>query len=219
MKIITITDIHGHETFIESVFNMEPSADLVLISGDITQFGGENDARRIVENIRKYTSKILAVSGNCDYPATDSYLDREGIGLHGQVRHMNGIQFAGLSGSLPCPGQTPNEFTESLYARLLEQIASQISTELPLILVTHHPPYNTLNDRVLDGRHVGCRSIRKFIDKYKPQVCVTGHIHEGCGIDTAGPTSIINSGPLFEGKYGLIRIERNIESIEIKTFG
>jgi Icc-related predicted phosphoesterase len=64
------------------------------------------------------------------------------------------------------------------------------------ILVTHAPPHKTKLDEMREGYHVGNKSIREFIEKAKPSVAVSGHIHETFEkVDKIGETVIVNPGP------------------------
>ena len=45
MKIIALTDIHGHLGYLPQIAPQLAGADLVLIAGDLTTFGGEPSKR------------------------------------------------------------------------------------------------------------------------------------------------------------------------------
>jgi Icc-related predicted phosphoesterase len=216
MLLIGLTDIHGKPGNIDKLGNQLKEADVVLISGDITHFGGEKDTIRIIENVKKYNSDIFAVSGNCDYPEVESYLTRAGYGINGTSISFKGILITGLGGSLPCPGRTPNEYPDSELKQLLAESVSDRPENSDLILVSHQPPVNTLNDEVSKGIHVGSNAVRSFIEEYQPLICFTGHIHEGVGIDVIGKTKIINPGPLWHGKFAYARIsDSNVTKLDI----
>jgi Icc-related predicted phosphoesterase len=201
MLLIGLTDIHGKADNIDKISNILAKADAIIISGDITHFGRENEAIKVLENVKKYNSNIFAVSGNCDYPGVEKYLTESGYNLNGTSKSFDGLTLIGLGGSLPCPGRTPNEFTEDELEAVLSSSVSDIPVKTNLILVSHQPPVDTLNDEVSDGIHVGSKAVRSFIEKYQPLVCFTGHIHEGVGIDKIGKTRLANPGPLWYGKY------------------
>lgn len=216
MQIIHLTDIHGAGYLIEEIANTLSNADLVVLSGDITHFGKEKEVKSIIKKIREYNQNILAVAGNCDYPEVQNYLKSEGISIHLEVRSFDTMTFAGISRSLPCPGKTPYEYDESEFGKHLNVLESdhQLSN---YILVCHQPPIHTLNDMVEADCHVGSTEIRKFIEKTNPILCLTGHIHEGIGIDTIGKTKILNPGPFRTGKYAIVSISKNFSvDIELK---
>ena len=216
MQLIGLTDIHGRPGNIDKIKSKLAEADAVIISGDITHFGREKDTISIIENIKNYNSAIFAVSGNCDYPEVESYLARSGYGINGTSVYFKGLTLIGLGGSLPCPGKTPNELNDSELNQLLAKSVSGVTEQSNLILVSHQPPVNTLNDEVSKGIHVGSKSVRSFIEEYQPLICFTGHIHEGVGIDTIGSTKIVNPGPLWNGRFAYARISgNNIAELEI----
>ena len=216
MKILSLSDIHGNLEMIGSVCSRIQEADLVLLTGDLTHFGGRMEAARIVDEVRRYNSNILAVSGNCDLPEVEQYLRMEKLSLHGLGLVKEGISFVGLGGSLPAPGRTPNELGEKQIAQLLEQAMNRLKAansesdaSAPLILVSHQPPINTVADRLLTGHHVGSTEVRLFIERWAPLVCFTGHIHEGRGTDTIGVTVVVNPGPARHNCFATVDTSSN----------
>jgi Icc-related predicted phosphoesterase len=205
-NILHLTDIHGAENSITEIGNEIQNADIVILSGDITHFGNSRDVASIIETISSFNKKIFAVSGNCDYKEVDNYLTEYGINLHRRVIETDRYTFCGLGGSLPCPGYTPFEYTDSEANSWLSEMKDKIKSKKPMIFVSHQPPSNTKNDRLTNGKHVGSISIRNFIQTTCPLLCLTGHIHEGTGIDAIENCQIINPGPFRTGKYASIKI-------------
>lgn len=215
MNIIALTDLHGHTGFIKDLAPQLRLANLVILCGDITHFGRRNEIASIIHVLRNINMNILAVAGNCDYPETEQYLVAEGISLSGVIKNHQGISFLGLGGSLPCPGRTPSEYTEEGYEAILTGIT--FPSENPWIMVSHQPPYDTINDSVSRGVHVGSKTIHRFIETRCPLICFTGHIHEGTGIDHIGKTVIVNPGPAFKGRYAQAEIEGGtVKSLSVK---
>ncbi len=66
---------------------------------------------------------------------------------------------------------------------------------------------------------MGSTKVREFIEKYQPQVCATGHIHEARGMDLMGSTIIINPGILMNGGYIEIIKEGKTLKAQLKTVG
>lgn len=216
MIVINIADIHGNAEPIPEIGEILSSADLILLSGDITHFGGEKEASQIIDLIRTYNSNILAVTGNCDTKEVDSYLERENIQIHGRHFEIDGISVFGAGGSLPCPSPTPNIYTENEYVEIFDSSTQNLDNSRPKIMVSHQPPINTLNDTISTGAHVGSVTVREFIEKVEPLVCFTGHIHEAPGIDEIGITKIVNPGPLGTRTYAYMEITDQIDTIEIR---
>jgi len=217
MKLIAITDIHGSIASVNALGPVLTQADLVLMAGDFTTFGSLADARAVLDALRAYNQNLLAVHGNCDPPGvagTDVLGDHS---LHGRGCERGGIAFIGQGGSLPCPGRTPNEFSEMELADLLALGYRQVDADLPLVVVAHQPPKDSVGDRIANGMHVGSRAVRDFIERHRPLLCVTGHIHESAGTGQIGDTVVMNPGPLSAGNYAVAEIRNGtLHSTEIR---
>ncbi len=217
MILIGITDIHGDAPAMETISGVLAEADAVLVAGDVTQFGDGKDAARIVDPLRKRASRVLAVPGNCDRPAVGAWLADQGLSLDARVVTEGDVCFAGVGGSLPCPVRTPNEIEEEDFTRALEEAATARPPGLPLVLVSHQPPFGVKNDLAGGSRHVGSRALRSFIERHEPLVCLTGHIHEAVGIDRIGKTVVVNPGPLRGGGFARIEIREDAAEVEIRN--
>jgi Icc-related predicted phosphoesterase len=216
MIIAALTDIHGDANCIDRLAAPLAEADLVLLTGDLTHFGGASDAEAVVNAARKHNGSVRAVSGNCDRPDVEDWLLAEGIGLHAHHEIIDGIAFAGLGGSLPCPGHTPNEHSEGDLKRRLAEAVEGLDEGLPLVLVSHQPPFGTKVDVARRGGHVGSRSAREFIEDRRPLICFSGHIHEASGTDVLGETRLINPGPARGGRYAWAEVTDTVEVLEIR---
>lgn len=218
MKIIAIPDLHGSTKGIENIAGELSNADVVLLAGDLTNFGNEMEAARIVEEVRQHADIIYAVPGNCDYAGVNKYLIGQEIGLHGKGVVIDGVGLIGVGGSLPAPGGTPTEYSESELQQFMERAIEDVPGEVPLILMAHQPPLNTKTDKLPNGTHVGSKAVRSFIEEHQPLVCFSGHIHEGVGIDSIGKTKLINPGPFRNGSYAYAEIEETLRTLEIRNW-
>ncbi|MBA7511572.1 3',5'-cyclic adenosine monophosphate phosphodiesterase CpdA [subsurface metagenome] len=216
LTIIHLVDIHGAGSLIHEIGEELQIVDMVIVAGDITHFGRKKDTQKIIEAIAFYNKTIFAVAGNCDFPEVENFLSLQNINLHRTFVRKGNFTLSGLGGSLPCPGTTPFEYTEEEAWQWLSDIIPE-TTATANIFVSHQPPYNTLNDQLPGGQHVGSKSIREFIEKTSPVLCLTGHIHEGAGIDRIGNCKIVNPGPFRYGNYAFIEITgENSTHIELK---
>jgi Icc-related predicted phosphoesterase len=216
MEIIAVSDIHGDMAGIERLAPVLSEADLVLVLGDITNFGGRKEATAVLDRLERYSKRILAIPGNCDRPEVGALLSERGLSLDQRAVEVGGLWLAGLGGSLPCPGRTLLEYSEQELAQALKVLGDEISEGWPFILVCHQPPQGTKLDKVFGGLHVGSRAIREFIEKRKPLACFCGHIHEASGRDEIGGTIIVNPGPLHKGGYILCGWHETRLKVEIK---
>lgn len=217
MIIVGLTDLHGSTARLAAISGQLTAADLVIISGDLTHFGGAADAQRIIEEVQTYNQHILAVPGNCDTPQVGEFLTKRQINLDRKCTSVDDITFVGIGGSLPCPGHTPNEADEDRFAAALEKLACDLNSDKLDVFVTHQPPYGTALDLAGHARHVGSKSVRDFITKTQPMLCLCGHIHEARGADTIGKTKILNPGPLRYGCYVYAEIHDELKLAEVRS--
>ncbi len=215
MKILAISDIHGKPEFSSDLLSAVSEADIVLVSGDITNFGGADSARKVLTPLLEKNRRLLAVSGNCDTPSVNHYLSENYLNLSSEVKRVDNLVFLGLEGSLPCPGTTPNEYTETQYRIWLESMANQIHPHETCVLVSHNPPLGNVVDRVPEG-NVGSQAITQFLENHPIALCVSGHIHEGRGTESIGNAIVANPGPLREGGYIWAEISHRLDQLEIR---
>lgn len=210
MIIVAMTDIHGRTHRMETLCEELSQADWVVLLGDLTHFGGEAPAATVIEAVAAINPHVLAIAGNCDYPAVRKYLTVRDVSLEGRCRVIEGVGFVGLGGSLPCPASTPYELSEAEIASGLESAARDLPHDVPMVLAVHEPPRDTLVDRARRGGHVGSRSVRDFILQRHPVLCLCGHIHEAFGADRLESTLVINPGPLRDGRFVRILLTKGV---------
>ncbi len=224
MQIIVFGDVHMAA---ESARNIPgvATADLLVVNGDLTNYGGKKEARGVLDELLALNPRLLAQFGNLDHPEINDYLEELGLNLHGQAKLIQGrLCLVGVGGSNLTPFHTPSEFAEPELHALAEEAFRQGQAytalaeplhgrRIPTIFISHTPPHDTLVDRLGNGMHVGSTAIRSIIEQYRPALCVTGHIHEARGIDHLGDTPVINPGMLGEG--GWLRID--LKGSELET--
>lgn len=227
MEILAIGDIHMATHGIAAITGIA-EADLLLATGDLTNRGGHSEVRTVLDALLLHNPRVLAQFGNFDRPEVNEYLEGLDINLHGQARLIGGeVCLVGLGGSNPTPFNTPSEFSEEQLLRLGE-LALQQGREfialaqplyhrtIPLIFVAHAPPFGTKVDRLASGRHVGSSAVRNLITRYRPELCITGHIHEGKGFDRLDQTLIYNPGTFQNGGYLRITIDHSQLHVELQ---
>jgi uncharacterized protein len=220
MRIIAFGDIHMAAANCRNIPRIG-EADLIVITGDITNYGDKLDARDVLNQIMTYNPNVLAQFGNLDAPEVNDYLEDLGLNLHGQARLIQGrLCLIGVGGCNPTPFHTPSEFSENQIFDIVSQAHRQATEfislaeplnncRIPVVLISHPPPAGTTVDRLRNGRHVGSTAIRRFIEKARPDICICGHIHEGKGEDRIGTTHILNPGMLKQGGWVEISFENS----------
>ena len=194
MKIISFGDVHEDTSNLIKIKSELESADLIVISGDLTNYHGIVEAKKVIDSVKKYNKHLLAQYGNLDQPEVDGYLTKEGINLHGNGYIFGDIGIFGCGGSSPTPFNTPSEISESDIEKHLVSGYLKVKDAKWKIMVCHTPPNDMAIDVVRSGIHVGSSVVRDFIVQYKPDVCISGHIHESRGKDKIGDTVVLNAG-------------------------
>ncbi len=217
MKIISFGDIHEDCNNLIPLQNELKSADLVIVTGDLTNYNGRKEAEKVIEEIMKYNENILAQLGNLDQPEVNDYLTEKGINLHRNGFIRDDIGIFGVGGSNPTPFNTPTEFSESEIETFLLDGFDKAKDAKYKIMVPHVPPKETKLDIISTGAHVGSQSVRDFIVTHKPDIALSGHIHEARGNDTIGDTVVLNTGMFQEGGYVIITKTSEGLSAELKV--
>lgn len=210
MKILAISDLHGKTSKTLEEYLNNNKIDLILIAGDITNFGPSELAADILNQLSGYNIPVIAIPGNCDPQGIHKQIENsKAVNAHGKSVSLKNVGICGFGGSNPTPFNTPLEFGESEIYDELKNIILQIKDQDIQILLTHAPPYNTCTDMIPSGDHVGSVSVREIIEKYKPTLNICGHIHESPGIDKIGETVIINPGEFSKGSACLITVDQD----------
>jgi len=201
MKIVSFGDVHMATRNLERMGGVMSDCDLVILSGDLTNFGGIEETQKVLSDVRRSCAKVLALSGNLDRREVIPFLESEGIDLHGKGRVIDGVGIFGCGGSNLTPFKTPTEFTEDEIYAALRDGYRQVRDLRPLVMVCHTPPFETRCDRILSGKAVGSTAARRFIEEVQPDICISGHIHESAAEDAIGATKVFNAGPFKGGGY------------------
>ncbi len=206
MRLLAVSDFHGKP---ESKLNLSKCVergdfDVLVIIGDLTQFGPISAGEEVLEPVRGLKVPVLCIPGNCDPKSIVEVLEKWGINLHGKRIKLGEWVFLGLGGSNITPFNTPFEFTEN---EIWENLSSLWKEDQRAVVVTHAPPFNSSVDLCKGGAHAGSKSVRRFIEEKKPILNLCAHIHEARGVERIGETLVVNPGPLFEGYAAHVVLE------------
>ena len=190
MKIVFISDTHGHHHALQL-----PKGDMIIHAGDVTKRGLRD---QVIDFLDWYANldfehKIF-VAGNHDFffeNETQKEIERV---IPENVIYLNdsGVEIEGLKiwGSPVQPWFHDWAFNRQRGAEIQEHW-DQIPNELD-ILITHGPANGVL-DLTARNESVGCKDLLDKIREVKPQIHVSGHIHEGYGVVKMFETSFINA--------------------------
>lgn len=219
MRIVAFGDIHEATGNVGRIDGIS-SADCVIITGDLTNFGGSDKAEAVLNEVRRYNSRVYALAGNLDQKDVDELLNRLGINLHAKGFLLSeDVGIFGVGGSNVTPFGTPIEYGEEEIRRFIASGYEVMKAAPVKIFVSHAPPFDTRVDVVSSGAHVGSKAVRSFIEDAQPTLCITGHIHEAPGTDALGKTPVLNPGMLKNGGYVEVLIEGRALKAELKKIG
>lgn len=184
MKIYAVADIHGSQYRLNVVLKHIESytPDLVILCGDITQFGPREMAIKLLNQI---PVKTFAIPGNIDtFDVDQGIIASNAIYLHMRCVVFQNISFIGIGRDI----QTPlfDVIINNSDKKALRSILNKTS-----ILVTHVPPFK-LQDKIFIGSHGGSKHLRTLIDTSKPRLVLCGHIHEDPGVTKLSDTTVVN---------------------------
>lgn len=209
-------DIHDDLSLLDDIPDLS-GADGVIISGDITNRGGSQRAGMLMDRISRINPRIYAQIGNMDRPEVTEYLEREGWNIHAKGKQLaENIGIMGVGYSTPTPFATPAEVPDEMLAQWLDKAYAQVKHLPRLILVAHDPPFGSKAAMLPSGINVGNRSVLDFIRRVQPDICLTGHIHEGESEEYIGKTKVINPGMFCMGGYALIRLRQGRLEAELR---
>lgn len=212
MRLFALADPHGNYSKIEELLRIAGKVDVVLIAGDITNFGPDEKA---LELFSMFDQQVLAVPGNCDQRSIIELIGASSAtDLHERSVIIEGIRFIGMGGSNPTPFCTPFEIQECDYEESIGRVTDQENIEdEPLVILTHAPPFGILDD--VGDEHVGCKVLNTFLDKANLIVC--GHIHEARGIVRSGKTTIVNPGMAALGFAAVIDLDISGDEVDVNV--
>ena len=194
MKVLFFIDTHGSPGALKHIKEKSKDAELLVCGGDFTIFEQE-----MVQTLREFNNigkPILIIHGNHETSASVMIECEQLKNLH--FIHKNyyiteDLVFYGHGGGgFSIRDESFTEAAES-FIQELKKISEQNHKKYRLVLITHAPPHNTKIDFI--GEHVGNKSITEFIEKHKPILAMSGHIHENAGVeDKINQTRVINPG-------------------------
>lgn len=210
MRIGYVVDVHDRFEAVGRAISETGPVDVLVVGGDITTFGGPDDAKRAVELWRPLAPRLLAVAGNCDSPEIDERLVELGVSLDGRGLILGDVGLAGVSAAPHSPLHTPYELPDDELGRRGAEALADIAGCRVRIFCPHAPPYGTACDWLRSGEHVGSQALRALVDRELPDLVLCGHIHEARATDELGSVQVVNPGPVASGHYALVDVGEGV---------
>lgn len=183
--------LHGH-------FNgLAEHADVLLLCGDLTDYGRPEEARALTHELAGSSLPILAVLGNHDHESGQAaevvHVLRE-AGVHvleGQSCVIQGVGFAGTKGFIGgfgthTLGAWGEHATKALVeesireAMLLEAGLARLRTEWKIVLLHYAPVSGTCAGEPPEiVPFLGCSRLEEPINRFGASAVFHGHAHRG----------------------------------------
>jgi Icc-related predicted phosphoesterase len=204
MKVLAVADIHGAQYRMNLVLkNIQTHhPDLVVVCGDITQFGPGELATNLLNQIPVQT---LALPGNIDtFDVDEGITTSKATNLHMKQVIVQGVPFVGIGREIPSPLQDAM-IVDGKEKKPVPEVLKRTS-----VLVTHYPPFK-LQDRIFIGTHGGSKELRIMVETYKPRLVLCGHIHEDPGVSRLGKTTVVNCSMGKRTEGAIVELQNTVE--------
>ena len=189
MKILAFTDVHEDKDSLKKLIQRasEEDIDYIICAGDFSTFG--RGARSLLKKFSNLGKPFYVIPGNHEEGESFSAMINEFpncIDFHKKMFKLGDYVLLGYGGDgFSLQDQKFRQVSREWYSKYKEK---------KIILVTHGPPSQTKLD-LLSKRHVGNIDYRKFIERIKPKLVISGHLHETVGaVDKVGKTRLVNPG-------------------------
>lgn len=204
MRIAATADIHygkhSRGEFRDHFAEISRSADVLLLCGDLTDYGLADEAEQLVFDIRDAVRiPVLAVLGNHDFESGEAtligdVLDRAGVVmLDGAAHEIDGVGFAGVCGFGGGFGRRMlNAWGEPLikkfvqeaidHAVRLEQALAKLQTGRKVVVLHYAPIRATVEGEDPEiFAFLGSSRLEEPVNRFRVNLVLHGHAHNGTG--------------------------------------
>ncbi|MFH1915664.1 MAG: metallophosphoesterase [Nanoarchaeota archaeon] len=188
MNVLAFVDTHADKKKFDAIKKKAKEADVILCAGDLSVF--ENNYEKLLKELDEIGVQTFIIHGNHETERETLLLTKNlsnVLFIHKKVIKYKDYYFFGWGGG------GFNDIDSELEHKQKEFENAVKGKQY--IFISHAPPYNTPLDH-LNGRSVGNKTIRKFIEHTQPRVAISGHIHEVAkATGKIGKSFLANPGP------------------------
>ena len=203
LRVAAVGDLHctrASEGVFQPIFaKVAESADVLVLCGDLTDYGTAEEARVLAKELSATKVPTLAVLGNHDFESsaapevTQILADAAGvIMLDGTATEVLGVGFAGVKGfaggfgesALQAWGEEPiKAFVRAALEEALKLESALARLRTPgRVAVLHYAPIRETagGESVEIFPFLGCSRLEEPLNRYPVTAVVHGHAHNGC---------------------------------------
>jgi Icc-related predicted phosphoesterase len=202
MRVAAIGDLHVMEDSVapyrELFAEISAAADVLVLCGDLTNFGKTGEAEILAEDIRSCTIPVVGVLGNHDYECGQpekvcSILHDAGMTvLDEQAVEIDGVGFAGVKGFLGGFGRGElAPFGEPIVKAMVDEVLTEsrklenqlrtLRTDRSVTVLHYSPILGTIEGEPPEiFQYLGSQRLCEPIDRFDHvKAVVHGHAHHG----------------------------------------
>lgn len=203
MRLAAVGDLHypkiSPETLQGLVAQASAQADVLLLCGDLTDYGRPEEARLLAKALTTYAQlPLLGVLGNHDYQSGQPeevrqiLCDAGIIMLDGEAYEIHGVGFVGVKGFAggfgqyalqPWGEETTKRFVHEAVddALKLESALARLRTPQRIALLHYAPIRDTVAGEALEiFPFLGSSRLEEPLNRYEVTAVFHGHAHHGC---------------------------------------
>lgn len=207
MRCLFVADLHYALPQFDWLLKTAPGYDLTVLAGDALDLASIVDYRAQTLVVRKYlqrlagVTRLLVCSGNHDLDSRGAGGEKVArwlaeTGAPNIVRDGDSLAVEDMLFTV-CPWWDGPAARAALAAQL--EADSQRRQGLRWVWIHHAPPVNSPTSWS-GSRSMGDEDLERWIDEYKPDIVVAGHVHQspfvkgGSWADRIGRTWVFNAG-------------------------
>jgi Icc-related predicted phosphoesterase len=202
LRVAAIGDLHVMETSVapyrELFTEIGNAADVLVLCGDLTNFGKTSEAEILAEDIRACSIPVVGVLGNHDYECGQPdevarILHEAGMTvLDEQAVEIEGVGFAGVKGFIGGYGRGElAPFGEPILKAVVDEVLNEsrklenqlrtLRTERSVAVLHYSPTVETLEGEPQEiFQYLGSQRLCEPIDRFDHvKAVVHGHAHHG----------------------------------------
>ena len=201
LKIAAMGDLHikehGGNSYKELFSEISQSADILVLTGDLTDLGKPREAEMLAADLRSCSIPVVGVLGNHDYECghvEEVMAIIKDAGMHlleGQAVEIGGVGFAGVKGFAGGFGRHMlGSFGEPAIKAMvaesveetmrLENALRQVRSERAMVVLHYAPIVETVEGEPKEIYcFLGSSRLAETIDRFPVSAVVHGHAHRG----------------------------------------